>query len=175
VTATVPRIALAVIAASMLSLTACNFSFSAGGPDYEKLEKTISDDLKDTYSEITPNAPTVTCPRDQPDPKKGDTFICTADVDGEPVRVEVKVNDDDGNVGYSTLDVVYDLTRTEEMLDGEIESQVGFPVTVNCGTGLKIVPVGDSFTCKAVDEASVEKTVEVTAVEVGKDNWRIID
>ncbi|HEX9833607.1 MAG TPA: DUF4333 domain-containing protein, partial [Mycobacterium sp.] len=170
-----PRIALAAIAAPVLSLTACNFSFSAGGPNYDELETSIADELKDSYSEISPNAPTVTCPRSQPTPKPGGTFICNADVDGEKVRVEVTVEDDEGNVKFSTLDVVYDLPRTEQLLASEIESQMGFPVTVTCGTGLKIVPVGDSFTCTAADENSVEKTVEVTAVEVGKDNWRIVD
>jgi hypothetical protein len=171
---TEPRVVLA-IAAPVLILTACSFSFSAGGPDYDKLEKSISDELEGTYSEITPTAPKVTCPRDQPNPEKGDTFICTADVEGEPVRVEVKVNDDEGNVGFSTLDIVYDMTRTERMLDSEIESNMGFPVSVKCGTGVKVIPLGDSFTCTAVDENSVQKTVEVTAVEVGKDNWRIVD
>jgi hypothetical protein len=173
--AALPRIALAVIAAPLLSLTACNFSFSAGGPDYDKLEKSISDELKGTYSSITPNAPTVTCPRDQVDLKSGDKFICDADVDGEKVRVEVTVKDDEGNVNFSTLDIVYDLPSTEELLATEIESEMGFPVTVTCGTGLKIVPIGDSFDCTAADQNSVEKTVEVTAVEVGKDNWRIVD
>ncbi|MGZ5363861.1 MAG: DUF4333 domain-containing protein [Mycobacterium sp.] len=173
--AALPRIALAAIAAPLLSLIACNFSVSAGGPDYDKLEKSISDELKGTYSTISPNAPTVTCPREQTDPKAGDKFICDADVNGEKVRVEVTVKDDEGNVDFSTLDVVYDLPSTEKLLATEIESQMGFPVTVKCGTGLKIVPVGDSFTCKAVDENSVEKTVEVTAVEIGKDNWRIVD
>jgi hypothetical protein len=172
--AALPRIALAAIA-PLVSLTACNFSVSAGGPDYDKLEKSISDELKGTYSTISPNAPTVTCPREQTDPKPGGKFICDADVNGEKVRVEVTVKDDEGNVNFSTLDVVYDLPTTEEMLATEIESQMGFPVTVTCGTGLKIIPVGDSFDCTATDENSVEKTVEVTAVEVGKDNWRIID
>ncbi len=65
--------------------------------------------------------------------------------------------------------------RTERLLDEDIESKLGFPVTVKCGTGLKIVPVGDSFTCTAVDRQSVEKTVEVTVEEVGKDSWRIVD
>ncbi|MGZ5377819.1 MAG: DUF4333 domain-containing protein [Mycobacterium sp.] len=81
--AALPRIALAAIAAPLLSLIACNFSVSAGGPDYDKLEKSISDELKGTYSTISPNAPTVTCPREQTDPKAGDKFICDADVDGE--------------------------------------------------------------------------------------------
>ncbi len=173
--AVLPRVGLAAIAAPVLSLTACSFSFSAGGPDYAELETSIADELKDTYSEISPNAPSVTCPRSQADPKPGDTFICDADVDGEKVRVEVTVKDDEGNVKFSTLDIVYDLPRTERLLGSEIESQMGFPVTVKCGTGLKIVPVGDSFTCSAFDENSVEKTVEVTASEVGKDNWRIVD
>ena len=173
--AAAPRIALAAIAASTLCLTACNFSFSAGGPDYDKLEKTISDELKGSYSEITPDAPTVTCPRDQAEPKKGDTFICTADVEGKPVRVEVTVKDDEGNVGYSTLDIVYEQTRTEKWLESDIEAKMGFPVTVKCDSGLTIVAVGETFTCTAVDEASVQKTVEVKADDVGKESWRIVD
>lgn len=173
--AALPRVTLAVIAAPWLSLTACSFSFSSGGPNYDELETSISGELKDTYSEISPNAPKVTCPRSQPDPRKGDTFVCNADVDGEKVRVEVTVKDDDGNVRFSTLDVIYDLPRTERLLDEDIESKLGFPVTVRCGTGLKIVPVGDSFTCTAVDRQSVEKTVEVTVEQVGKDSWRFVD
>jgi hypothetical protein len=175
VSAAVSRAALVAVAAPLLSLTACSFSFSSGGPNYDELEKSIVDQLSDTYSGIGRSASSVTCPRSQPDPRKGDTFVCDADVDGEKVRVEVTVKDDEGNVRFSTLDVVYDLPRTERLLDEDIEAKVGFPVTVKCGTGLKIVPVGDGFTCTVVDRQSVEKTVEVTVEQVGKDSWRFVD
>ncbi len=173
--AALPRAAFVAVAAPLLSLTACNFSFSAGGPNYEKLEKSIADQLNDTYSEIGQKVSSVTCPTSQPTPKQGDTFICNADIDGEKVRVEVTVSDDEGNVRFSTLDVVYDLARTERLLGKDIESKLGFPVTVTCGTGLKIVAVGDSFTCTAADRQNVDKTVEVTVEEVGKDHWQIVD
>jgi len=175
VTATVPRIVFAAIAIPMLSLTACNFSFSSGGGlDYDKLQTKLSDDIKKAYPDIVSEPPPVSC--DKPDsPKPGDTFICTGDVNGQPVRIEVTVKDDQGNVDYKEMDLLYDLPTTAQGLDREIEKQMGFPVTVDCGEGLKSVAKGGTFTCQATDENSVAKTVEVTATEFGKVDWRIVD
>lgn len=170
-----PRIVVAAIAIPMLSLTACNFSFSSGGGlDYEKLQTTISDDMKSTYSDIVTEPPSVTC--DEPkDPKPGDKFVCTGDVSGQPLRVEVTLKDDQGNVDYQEMDLLYDLPRTAQALDTEIETQMGFPVTVDCGEGLKSVEKGGTFDCQAIDENGVAKTVKVTATQFGKVKWEIVD
>lgn len=170
-----PRIALAAIAASTLSLTACSFSFSSGGGlDYDKLQTTVSDDIKSTYSDMVTEAPPVTCDKPK-DPKPGDTFICTGDVQGQPLRVEVTLKDDQGNVDYKEVDLLYDLPRTAETLGPEIQSQVGFPVTVDCGEGLKSVEKGGTFECQAFDENSTAKTVKVTATQFGKVKWELVN
>ena len=148
------------------SLAGCSFSFSAGGPDYEKLQQGIADELNSTYSSIDQEVTAVDCPK-QSELKTGDTFICTADLDGQDVRVEVTATDDDGNVNFSTLDIVYDQDITEDR---------GFDVTVDCGDGIEVVAIGESFECTAADRRGDTRQVQVTAGDVGEgDSWEIIE
>jgi hypothetical protein len=172
VTSFSPRIGLLLLAPALAS---CQFSFSAGGPDYTKLEKAITDKLNETYASITRQVSSVGCPRDAM-PKTGDTFICNADIDGNKVRVQAKVTDDKGNVDFSTLDVVFDLDRTAKGLTREISKDRGFAVTVTCGEGLKVVEIGKSFECEAADPHGDTRTVKVTAGAPGEsDHWEILD
>jgi len=169
-------VARAVWCVPVLAMTACNFSFSTGsGPNYSDLESQITDELNTAYAPISQKVSSVTCPRSQSDPKPGDTFVCDADVEDVRVRVEVTVEDDEGNVRFSTLDILFDLAGTAQTLEKKIAANVGFPVTVDCGKGLEVVPVGKTFTCTAVDRKFVEKTVEVKAGRDGQDDWRILD
>ncbi len=157
-------------------VASCSFNFSAGGGsiDYDKLESRITEELNRAYEPMGETVGEVTCP-EQSDPKPNDKFVCDADLKGDPVRVEVTLKDDEGNVDIKTLDLVYDLGDMETLLDKEIEAQVGFPVTVECDRGLAIVPVGDTFTCTAIDRQSAEKTVEVTAEGLNDTTWRLLD
>jgi uncharacterized protein DUF4333 len=158
------------------ALAACQFSASVGGPDYEKLERGITDELNGNYAEISRQVSSVSCPRQSTPPKTGDTFICTADVEGHEVRVEVAVKDDDYNVDFSTLDVVFDLAGTERGLSREISDQYGFDVKVACGEGLKVVAIGDSFECVATDPAGDTRTVRLTAGGVDEnDRWEMVE
>ncbi|WP_245906123.1 DUF4333 domain-containing protein [Mycolicibacterium palauense] len=158
------------------ALASCQFSFSTGGPDYEKLENAIGDELNKSYSEISQEVSSVDCPRQDPTPKAGDTFVCTADVDGNPVRVQVNVKDDENNVNFSTMDVVYDLNDTAQGLARDISESRGFDVTVTCGEGLKVVEVGQSFECTAADRSGDTRQVKVTAGAVDEpDHWEILN
>ena len=94
--------------------------------------------------------------------------MCTADVDGNKVRVQAKFTDDNGNVDFSTLDTVYDLQKMAKSLSEEISRDRGFDVTVKCGEGLKVVEIGQSFECKAFDPRGVSRTVRITAGGWGK-------
>jgi hypothetical protein len=155
-------------------LACCHFSVSAGGPDFAKLEKAITDKLDASYAPISRQVSSVDCPRDT-SPKTGDTFVCKADVDGNDVRVQVKVTDDKGNVDFSTLDVIFDLDRTAKGLSREVSKDRGFAVTVTCGEGLKVVEIGQSFECEAADRQGVTRTVKVTAGAPGEsDHWEIL-
>ncbi len=157
------------------ALSSCSFNFSAGGPDYEKLESGITDELNAAYSKMSRQVSSVDCPRQANTPKAGDTFVCTADVEGNDVRVEVKLADDEG-ANFSTLDVLFDLPDTAKGLAREISAEQGFDVTVSCGKGLQVVAIGESFECTAANEAGDTRTVKVTAGEVGgEDRWELVE
>jgi hypothetical protein len=157
------------------ALSSCSFNFSAGGPDYEKLEGGITDELNTAYAKMSRQVSSVDCPRQPDTPKAGDTFICTADVEGNAVRVEVELADDE-SADFSTLDVLFDLPDTAKGLAREISAEHGFAVTVTCGEGLEVVAIGESFECIAADEAGDTRTVKVTAGEVGvEDRWELVE
>ncbi len=167
------HLALLLLAPALVS---CQFSFSSGGLDHAKLESSIKGELDGLYSEIGRQVSTVECPRDVKTPKPGETFICNVDVDNQNVRVEVKVNDDDYNADFSTLDVVFDLADTAKELSREISAEYGFAVTVTCGEGLEVVAVGDSFECNAIDRSGDSRVVKVTAGAVGEDDsWEVLE
>lgn len=168
-----PQLSLALLATSMAG---CSVSFSSGGVDYEKLESTIAEKLNGTYAAISQQVSGVDCPRQAETPKTGDSFVCNADIDGQTVRVKVDVKDDDYNVDYSTLDVVYDLPTTGDGLSRRISDHYGFPVSVTCGEGIKVVEIGQSFDCKAMDQDGATRTVRLTAGDLGEDDrWEVID
>lgn len=154
----------------------CQFSFSSGGPDYTKLETSLTEDLNKEYEPMSLEVSSVDCPRPAQKPEAGDTFNCIADLAGNDVRVEVTVADEDYNVDYSTIDVVYDLSDTSTELSGLISEDLGFTVTVSCGTGIRVVEAGSSFECEAADRRGDTKPVRVTAGGVDEDDrWEIID
>jgi len=157
-------------------LAACQVSASTGGLDYNKLETAITDELNKSYSSISQNVSSVDCPEQSPSPAKGDKFVCTAEVGGEKVRVETTVTDDDYNVHFGTIDTLYDLPKTATSLTGDLSDQLGFPVTVDCGDGLKAVEVGKTLDCTATSAEGDQRTVRLTAAPVGEsDKWELVD
>lgn len=171
------RLPHAILALLMLvpAAAGCQFSFSSGGPDYKKLETAIADELNKQYAPMSRQVSSVECPRPSSPPKAGSSFNCIADLEGNDVRVEVTFTDDDYNVDYSTLDVVFDLPQTGEGLSEEVSKDYGFEVKVRCGSGLKVVAVGESFECEAVDRRGDVRRVKVTAGgPEGRDTWEVI-
>ena len=156
---------------------ACHFSAVVGGPNYEKLEADIHDKLSTEYAEAGHTPSAVDCPRLKPAPRAGDTFICTTTVDGQDnlkVRIEVTVGDND-TVDYHTLDTVYDLQKVGHRLSQAISKDQGFPVTVDCGEGVKVVAVGKSFNCVAANRAGKTRTVRLTVGGVeAQDRWELL-
>lgn len=171
---TAPSVLLACGAALVAS--ACQFSIGTGGLDYDKLEKAITDELNSSYSSIEQQVSAVECPEQKPGPGKGDTFECTAEVGGQSVRVTSTVTDDEYNVDFSTKDTLYDLPSTASALTDELSNQLQFPVTVDCGEGLKAVEIGTTFDCAALDQQGEERTVRITAEPVGEnDSWELLE
>ncbi|NVN51863.1 hypothetical protein HLY00_1853 [Mycolicibacterium hippocampi] len=173
---TSPRSLLALLLLAPVA-AGCQFSFSSGGPDYEKLESAISDELNKQYSSmaVAREVSAVECPRPEDSPKAGSSFNCIADLEGNDVRVEVKFTDDDYNVDFSTLDVVFDLAETGQGLSEDVSKDYGFEVVVSCGEGLKVVAVGESFECEAADRRGDTRPVKVTAGGPdAQDTWEVV-
>ena len=167
------RVVLLALAATLLA--GCSFSFGSG-PDYQKLEGMITEELNKSYAGIDQKVSSVNCPEQDPTPKNGDTFNCVANVDGTDVRVAVKVTSDEYDVSITTLDILFDLPDTANKLGPEMSKQLGFDVTVDCGEGLKAIETGKTFECQATDPNGVAKTVEVTAKEPGEGvTWKVLD
>ncbi len=160
--------------ASVALLAGCSMSISTGAVDYGELEREIAEKLNGTYAGISRQVSGVDCPDRSEVPKAGDTFVCDADVEGRTVRVQVHVKDDEYNVDFSTLDVVYDLPSTAEGLSRQISEYEGTPVTVTCGEGIEVVEIGKSFDCTTTGADGRTRTVRLTAGAVGEDDhWEI--
>jgi Domain of unknown function (DUF4333) len=167
---------LAALLLPVLAAAGCQASVSVGGLDYEKLEREIATALNESYKAFSREVSEVDCPRQAETPGPGDTFICTATFDGNPVRALVTVKDADHNVHFKTMDNVYDLPGTADNLTSAISEGLGFPVTISCGEGLKVVEIGQSFECTATDEDGDTRTVKVTANPAGEsDDWEVLE
>lgn len=167
------RGAALLLAASTLS--GCQVSVGSGGLDYDKLEGAISTELNNNYAAVSRHVAGVDCPRQAQDPKAGDALICTADLEGQTVRVRATVSDENYNVTFDTLDAVYDLSAAGGRLSKGISEEYGFDVTVTCGDGLRVVEIGRSFECTATDPIGDTRTVRVTAAAVGEDDhWEVL-
>lgn len=165
-----------ILAATIPVLAGCQFSFSTGGPDYEKLETAITDELNTQYESISRQVTAVECPRPDETPKVGDTITCVADLDGNDVRVDTTFTSDDYDVNFETIDTVYELGDTADGLAQDISGEYGFDVTVDCGQGIKVVPVGDTFECSAADRSGDTRPVVITAGGPDEnDHWEVVE
>lgn len=173
----VPRFRLLTgVTLVVVLLGACSFNFSLGGGlDYAVLEEAISEELNTTYADIGRSVSAVNCPELADSPEPGDTLICTAELEGQDVRVETTVEDEDFNVTFSTLDTVYELADTAALLASDISEQIGVAVNVNCGDGFTVVANGDTFDCTGIDENSETATIRVTANGPDDASWEILE
>lgn len=169
----VARNSAALLVALAAMTSACSFSFSVGGLDYDKLSEGIAEELNTTYEQFGVTVGDVNCPELAETPSPGDTLVCTAPVADQSVRVEVTVEDEDFNVTFETLDLVYDREQTADLLAGDISETVGLPVNLNCGTGLVALAPGETFECGATDANGTTGTIVVTAERDGGASWVI--
>jgi hypothetical protein len=159
--------------AGAVALTGCQSPFTSAEPDYEALESYISDEVNgDFSSQISREVSGVDCPRQADTVTSGESFVCIVDVDGHDVRVEVTAKNQ--GLDFTTLDIVYDLGPAAQDLADQISNEVEFPITLSCGEGLKVVPIGDSFECTAADEYGDTRTIRITANPDG-DFWEVLD
>ncbi|HZN83430.1 MAG TPA: DUF4333 domain-containing protein [Mycobacterium sp.] len=159
--------------AGAVALTGCQSPFTSAEPDYEALESYVFDEVNGDFpSQISREVSGVDCPRQADTVTSGESFVCTVDVDGHAVRVEVTAKNE--GLDFNTLDMVYDLGPAAQDFADQISNEVEFPITLSCGEGLKVVPIGDSFECTAADEYGDTRTIRITANPDGE-FWEVLD
>ncbi|MCE5292621.1 MAG: DUF4333 domain-containing protein [Nocardiaceae bacterium] len=138
----------------------------------DDLQQTVADELNKSYEQsgLGKKVSTVHCPDQMNNSENGKTYVCTADLENNKVRVGVVM--EDGSIkSITSLDAVYDLAKLSKDLTDQKTKEVGHPVAVNCGTGLKVVPAGDKFTCEYVDgttKTTIDVTAKIEATPTGK-------
>jgi Domain of unknown function (DUF4333) len=151
---------LAAVAATALS--AC----SAASIDTAKVEKAIEAKF-DPFS-----VSSVTCPEDVK-PVKGGSFTCSATVEGADIEMQVTQDDDKGNVTFAPKGELLDVAKISETVKSGIKEQLGFDVTVDCGTSkLLLKQTGDTFTCSTTDGVDT-RDVSIIVGTGGSVEWKL--
>ncbi len=156
----VQSLILATVAVTALG--AC----SAASIDAAKLEKAIEAKF-DPYA-----VSAVTCPEDVK-PAKGGTFTCSATVEGTDIEMQVTQDDDKGNVSFAPNGELLDVAKISDTVKSGIKEQLGFDVTVDCGTSkLLLKQTGDIFTCSTTDGVDT-RDVAITVGTGGAVEWKL--
>ncbi len=164
--------ALLITAVSALALVGCSASVSVGGKtlDRDDLHALIEDQLAGDLPVTIADAD---CPEVE-DPADGDTFECTATLDGQPVTVVGTVTDaENGTVNVVFGDAVLDVAA----LESTTAEQLGEGITVECGDENYLVQeVGASFECEATDSSGATAAVAVTVNDVaGNVSFEVVE
>lgn len=161
--------------AMIVGLVASACSFSIGGPDYAKLEASISEEINTAFESFDTTTTMVDCP-EQDNLDVGAQFICTVqltDLDGD-MRVTVEVVSDDLDVEFNTLDLLYDMRVVEAAIAEDQTSELGIEIAVDCGDDrLQAIEGGASFECTATDPEGFSATVDVVTDNEGNITWTV--
>lgn len=94
----------------------------------------------------------VSCP--EREIKKGDVFECTAQVDGQPIRLQIIQDDDEGNITMKPVQAVLEVKRAVAYIEQEVGKAKRSAVTADCGTSRYLVKdPGTTFDCPVTSKA----------------------
>lgn len=165
--------ALLLLTCSTVALTGCSFNFSFGGStlDTVKVESMIKEMIT---SQIGVEVQSVSCPKDV-EIAANATFQCQVKTHrDDSFAVDVKQEDDQGNVHAETPSGLLSLAKVEQSIQQGVEQQLNQKVTADCGGALKVVQSGETFECQVTDAQGETHTAKVTATSNdGQVSWEI--
>jgi hypothetical protein len=148
-------------ALALVFLGACSASVSVGTGnqlDTDKAEESIRNLLEGTPVQ------SVSCPNR--DMKEGDVFECTAEVDGQAVRVKVTQKDGEGNVHLDRLDAILDVQRANGLVESRVLESTGSAVKADCGSQQYLVrEPGSEVQCQITPTAGGASSQVILQVE----------
>ncbi len=105
----------------------------------------------------------------------GDVLACVADVERQFVRVRVEVGGAPGTWDWTTLDIVHRLDATEDLVGQQMSDSLGDRVRLDCGSPrLRVLPIGASFRCDAIDSAGNIAPALLTVNGSGQTGWEVL-
>jgi hypothetical protein len=142
--------------------------------DRDKLHSFIENDLiEDDAVEVTD----ADCPEVE-EPEVGQTFECTAQVEGQDVRIGVTVTDaEEGIVDIESLDAILVISVLESGIADDLTEQLGFDVTIECSDeDYLVAEVASVLTCEASDGSGETAQVAVTVDDAaGNVSFEIVE
>jgi hypothetical protein len=165
----VPVLALAALAG--VALVGCSTTTTL---DRDKLHAFIENELIDEDDVEVSDAD---CPEVE-EPEVGQTFECTAKVEGQDVRIGVTVTDaDEGIVDIASLDAILVVSVLENGIADDLTEQLGFDVSIECSDeGYLVAAVDSTLTCEASDGAGETANVTVTVNDAeGNVSFEIVE
>lgn len=98
--------------------------------------------------------------------RRGRTFVCTAVLDGQPIRLEATVTGTSGTFTVEPIDPILVPSSVADQLSRLISSRIGRPASVTCpGGAVVVVPVQRTLTCVATIPGATPRQVVVTVVD----------
>jgi hypothetical protein len=154
-------------------LTACSVSVSTGGDqlDVEEGEQLFKRQLEERTGAAVER---VDCPERKI--KKGDTFTCTAIVEGQSLRLAVTQTDDEGTVDGQPEQALLSVEKATTAIESSIREQTGIAAQVDCGDKAVLVKdVGATFDCTARAPDGSTRRVAVTVKDLeGNVDFRLV-
>ncbi len=146
---------LVVVGAAALGAVGC--SRAADQLDSQKVEGVVRESLTQQFDDD--RVTDVACP-DGLKAERGNTFDCTAKVDGETVRFEVTQTDDQGTVSVSAAEAVVDVNTLRARIEDSYQEQADRAVSADCGEQTVIVvKFREAINCTVEDDEGAAETV----------------
>jgi Domain of unknown function (DUF4333) len=134
--------------------------------DAASVEREIAQQVATRYS--IP-APTVKCPSGVRQ-TKGQTFICTATIEGQTLHLEGTVGAGGGQFTVAPREAIISVSSQTARLADDIASHTHTAPRVDCGPHtVLIVPVGHTFTCTATFPGEPPRPVTVKVLDLRGD------
>jgi hypothetical protein len=107
----------------------------------------------------------VSCPTDV-EAKAGDTFTCTASLDGQPVTFTITQKDDQGNVNIALDNNFVVISQLEDLLSQQVAADAGVEVTSSCdgqGHSVLVDGIGTQIACTVTNASDSSLSIDVLA------------
>lgn len=166
-----PRFGVLLVVALALVFAACSSS-DEGSVDIPKARAEILKAVEDVYGSQL-DVDNARCPDDVP-LEEGLVFFCTVDVDGQPLRIDLRQTDDEGAVRFDQAQSVLVTAKVEEFVVSYLDKNGEPGSQAICGDASVIIRTpGKEVKC-AVQHADGSSAVATLGVKDTKANTVLI-